>query len=547
MSGNGLVTYSHNNGAGGVWRAVVVQPCSDGKAYVYIPALHKSNNPFKVEKTQILDENGEPKIGPDGKPLCQYTSTTELKPEIAEKIEDLEAENETQLEVTTTTTVEVEKNVLERIGDAVFKGDTSATKTVEKTTTETVYTGAESSAYTEVMKFYPKASICSWQVRTALNVGDAVYIMFENGNINYPVIVGQLGTTLPLGTIGGTGLSGGEYASGGGSTSGLGGDEGYIWNYFSQKLGNDYGVAGLMGNLAAESGLHPDRLQGDIPYSNRSVEYTANVDSGTVSEYDFVRKGPGGGGYGLAQWTYYTRKQNMYNKWKSGGYSSIGCIQLACDFLWDELNSYGLVGALSNAKSIQEASNVILLQFEKPADQGPSVQALRANMGQDIYNRNIGGGSTPSNTPPSGGTSSAAQAALNFMRNIAANNTHGYSQANRWGNPDYDCSSLVITAYEQAGVPVKSSGASYTGNMISIFKSCGFVDVTSQVTFSNCSGLLPGDVLWRSGHTAMYVGSGTIVHARGASLGSTSAGDQGSEISESSCGTNWSTVLRYSG
>lgn len=41
---------------------------------------------------------------------------------------------------------------------------------------------------------------------------------------------------------------------------------------------------------------------------------------------------------------------------------------------------------------------------------------------------------------------------------IANDNSHGYDQAHRWGI-DYDCSSLVISAFEHAGVPVKSKGA----------------------------------------------------------------------------------------
>lgn len=552
MRDNGLVTYSHNNGAGGVWRGMVVQPCSDGRAYVYIPSLHVSNNPFETIKTEALDENGQPKIGPDGKPVYTVTVTTNLRSDIASKIEEIESklpENETQIEVERTEYKEVEKNIVEKIG-GLFTGDTSSTKTVETTVTETISTGGDSSLYTDAMKYYPKASICSWQVRTPLATGDAVYIMFENGNINYPVIVGQLGTTLPLGTIGGGSSGDSNDNSNSSGTISISGDDTsrYIWNYFSQKLGNDYGVAGLMGNLAAESGLHPDRLQGDIPYSDKSVQYTQTVDNGTVSEYDFVHKGPGGGGYGLAQWTYYSRKQNMYNKWKSNSsYSSIGCVELGCDFLWDELNSYGLTDALKNAKSIKEASNVILLQFEKPADQGPSVQELRASMGQDIYNTHAGGGSYNAAGNPPSNVSAAAWSALNFMRNVAADSKHGYSQKNRWGNPDYDCSSLVITAYQQAGVPVKDKGASYTGNMLQVFKSVGFVDVVNQVTLSTGAGLLPGDVLLNSGHTAMFVSSGTIVHASTAKKGSPDPGDQGTEILESSYYSDWDHVLRYSG
>ena len=41
----------------------------------------------------------------------------------------------------------------------------------------------------------------------------------------------------------------------------------------------------------------------------------------------------------------------------------------------------------------------------------------------------------------------------------ANDQSHGYSQADRWG-PDYDCSSFVIQAFQQAGVSLREAGAS---------------------------------------------------------------------------------------
>ena len=78
--------------------------------------------------------------------------------------------------------------------------------------------------------------------------------------------------------------------------------------------------------------------------------------------------------------------------------------------------------------------------------------------------------------------------AVSWAVGIANDNSHGYDQSSRWG-PDYDCSSLIIQAWENAGVPVKTKGASYTGNMVSAFKKCGFKDVTSSITLSTGAGL----------------------------------------------------------
>ena len=58
--------------------------------------------------------------------------------------------------------------------------------------------------------------------------------------------------------------------------------------------------------------------------------------------------------------------------------------------------------------------------------------------------------------------------AITQMEVWAADDSHGSDQSAR-GGPDYDCSSAVISAWELAGAPVKSGGATYTGNMRSVF------------------------------------------------------------------------------
>ena len=147
----------------------------------------------------------------------------------------------------------------------------------------------------------------------------------------------------------------------------------------------------------------------------------------------------------------------------------------------------------------------------------------------------------------------AAMNAYDWAASIAGNQKHGYSQQIRWGNPDYDCSSLVISAYEQAGVPLNSKGATYTGNLREVALACGFEDVTGKVNLNTGAGLKKGDILMyhRSGnigHTALASGDGRIVHARGQSYGSAAPGDQGSEIAVTSYYRgSWTTVLRYTG
>ena len=73
-----------------------------------------------------------------------------------------------------------------------------------------------------------------------------------------------------------------------------------------------------------------------------------------------------------------------------------------------------------------------------------------------------------------------ATAATLLAVDIANDDAHGYDQINRNGNPDFDCSSLVVYCYDKF-VPVKKCGATFTGNMRNAFLKCGFVEVSDTV------------------------------------------------------------------
>ena len=146
---------------------------------------------------------------------------------------------------------------------------------------------------------------------------------------------------------------------------------------------------------------------------------------------------------------------------------------------------------------------------------------------------------------------SKVQSAVEYAIRIAKDDTHGYDQIDRWGHPNFDCSGLVITAFEQAGIPVKKNGATYTGNMKKAFLKTGFIDVIKDVNLKTGSGLLPGDVLLKEGsHTALYIGNGQIVHAsineKGKVTGGKSGDQTGKEILVAKYYNKpWNCVLRY--
>ena len=93
-------------------------------------------------------------------------------------------------------------------------------------------------------------------------------------------------------------------------------------------------------------------------------------------------------GYGLAQWTYWSRKQGLFNFAKAAG-RSIGDLEMQLDFLMKELREgyKAVLTMLKTAGSVRQASDAVLLQFERPADQSETAKKRRASFGQKYYDR----------------------------------------------------------------------------------------------------------------------------------------------------------------
>lgn len=168
-----------------------------------------------------------------------------------------------------------------------------------------------------------------------------------------------------------------------------------IWNFLNEWLGNDYGVAGLIGNLDAESGLNPINLQNtyNTEFNVSDAEYTAQVDAGQRIFMDSA-------GYGLAQWTYHTRKKGLLEFAVAKG-CSIGCLRTQLEFLKKEMEEdfTSLVQTLKNAKSVREASDAVLTVYERPADMGEAVKAKREQMGQVYLKKFTQTNPEPDSTP----------------------------------------------------------------------------------------------------------------------------------------------------
>jgi cell wall-associated NlpC family hydrolase len=146
-----------------------------------------------------------------------------------------------------------------------------------------------------------------------------------------------------------------------------------------------------------------------------------------------------------------------------------------------------------------------------------------------------------------------AEKATQIMEQWAMDDSHGYDQAYRWGEyGDYDCSSAVITAWELAGVPVKTCGATTTWTMYPIFLAMGFADIIGSVDLTTGAGLQRGDILLnRKNHVAMYCGNGLEVEASINEFGGITGGHPGDQtgweflIQPYRNDYPWDHVLRY--
>lgn len=158
-----------------------------------------------------------------------------------------------------------------------------------------------------------------------------------------------------------------------------------IWDFLKSKGFNDYACAGIIGNFDCESGLNPRNLQDSyhLILGFTDDQYVNAIDSCTYTRDQFVNDCAGAF---LAQWTYPTRKAALYDYAKSTG-RSIGDLQMQLEFFYKELKElFPLVlNALICSSSVREASDIMLLNYERPADMSVPAQVKRASYAQKYY------------------------------------------------------------------------------------------------------------------------------------------------------------------
>lgn len=166
-----------------------------------------------------------------------------------------------------------------------------------------------------------------------------------------------------------------------------------IWNYLRSLGYSKEGTAAIMGSLYRESGLAPNNLQNSYNMSIglSDADYTSKVNDGSYSAKRFMDDKAG---YGLAQWTYSTRKQDLYNRTVGEG-KRIDDMKSQLDLLDSEINSYGMNSSIRNATNIVNANDAFISKFEKPAgyeNKSSSLYTNRLASAREYYNQFKGTG-----------------------------------------------------------------------------------------------------------------------------------------------------------
>ena len=126
---------------------------------------------------------------------------------------------------------------------------------------------------------------------------------------------------------------------------------------------SDAGACAMMGNMYCESGMRSNNVEDRCALGD--FDYTYAVDNGTISRYQWKVDAYG---YGLCQWTYPSRKEELYDLAKSKGLS-VSDEQLQCEFCITELKrDYPkLYQFLCTTTDISKATEDICTDYERPA------------------------------------------------------------------------------------------------------------------------------------------------------------------------------------
>ena len=169
-----------------------------------------------------------------------------------------------------------------------------------------------------------------------------------------------------------------------------------IYNAFRRSGLTEAAALGFLGNWACESGNEPFRVQGDFsPYRTASKAYVAGITSGSISRDQFAHDQKG---FGLAQWTYFSRKYALYDFWKASGKAIDDAEMQTCFALHELETDYrALLDFLKSTNDVFTACSRICREYERPAVNNIDARFQAAN--RIKYEIDLDGGDTPEPEP----------------------------------------------------------------------------------------------------------------------------------------------------
>ena len=152
-----------------------------------------------------------------------------------------------------------------------------------------------------------------------------------------------------------------------------------IYNYLREGGLSHPGACAVMGNMYCESLLKSDNVQDGMGYDDKT--YTDAVNSGRINKDSFAHDARG---YGLCQWTYFTRKAELWNMTVGNGYS-VADERQQCKLCITELKRdySGLFSYLSGDCDLYTATSRVCKEYERPAVNNVDARYAKA---QEYYN-----------------------------------------------------------------------------------------------------------------------------------------------------------------
>ena len=183
-------------------------------------------------------------------------------------------------------------------------------------------------------------------------------------------------------------------------------NEKIVWNFLKREGLTNEGAAGLMGNLQVESNVRS--VVYENIYKNKfgwtDQQYVDKVNDGSYANFVYDQVG-----FGLAQWTYYTRKQALLNHCRG----RIGDLNCQLEYLMIEFNNQfaGILSFLKSSNDVKASTLKVMLEFENPEDQSEPRRETRYQFAKSYYNEFTGAGPVGNTyTVASGDTLSAIAA-----------------------------------------------------------------------------------------------------------------------------------------